>query len=149
MRRHASRLAVVMAATAVLAGCEQRAKPVAGLCKPFPAAAPASTDNAAVVEDCLHRWSYALAGAADDAGTVAEAVVAACGAPMSRWSQQALAQATPDAPSLLTGEATNPIAQRASFAKTRALFYVTQARAGGCKPPPKREGAAAMSAPDA
>lgn len=149
MRQDVTRLAAVATAIAGLAACQQGARPVAGLCKPFPEAGPAATDNAAIVEDCLHRWGYALAGAGDDAGTVAEAVVAACGAPMSRWSQQALAQATPDAPSLITGETTNPIAQRAGFARSRALFYVTQARAGGCKPPPKREGATAMTNPDA
>jgi hypothetical protein len=136
------------AAAVALAGCEQGPKPVAGICKAFPAAnaQPAATDGPGVLEDCLHRWAYTLAGSADDAGTVADAVVAACTGPLARWNQQALGQAAatgqPDeAPSLLTGEATTPIAEHSNFAKGRALFYVVQGRAGGCKPPPRKAGA--------
>ena len=136
-----------------LAGCEN-ADRVTGLCKPFPTAAasqPADGDGSIVLEDCLHRWGYALAGAKDDAGFVAEAVVAACTAPLVRWNQASLTadSASAEAPSLLTGEPTNPIAQHAAFAEDRALFYVVQARAGGCKAPPRREGAPAMTGPDA
>ena len=149
-------IAAAALAAAGLAACEQGRKPVAGICKAFPAAnaQPVATDGAAVTEDCLHRWAYTLAGGTDDAGSVADAVVAACSGPLSRWNQQALgaAAASGDQPlqgqSLLTGETVTPIAQHASFASDRALFYVVQARAGGCKPPPRREGQPAMTAPD-
>jgi len=150
MRRPILTATVALAAVAGLAACQDHPKPVAGLCKAFPAAAPGASEGAVALEDCLHRWGYALSGAGDDATTVADAAIAACSAPLSRWNQQALgaANAPPEAPSLLTGENTNPIAERSSFARARALFYVVQARAGGCKPPPKRDGAA-MTTPEA
>src|SRR3954465_14545015 len=62
------------------------------LCTPFPAtptasapAAPgapvtvaAPTDAAGAVDDCLHRWGYALAASPDPAEAAAQATVAAC-----------------------------------------------------------------------
>lgn len=148
-------IAAAALAAAGLAACEQGAKPVAGICKAFPAAGaqPVATDGAAVTEDCLHRWGYTLAASKDDAGSVADAVVAACSGPLSRWNQQALGAAAAggqpeQGQSLLTGETVTPIAQHAAFASDRALFYVVQARAGGCKPPPRREGQPAMTSPD-
>jgi hypothetical protein len=146
---------IVTAACAGLAACQSGdRRPVAGLCKAFPdaAAQPAPTDGAASLEDCLHRWSYTLAGGTDDAGSVADAVVAACTAPLTRWNQQSLTAAaneggSQEALSLLTGEATSPIAEHRNFAADRALFYVVQARAGHCKPPPRRD-SAPMTNPD-
>jgi hypothetical protein len=135
-----------------LSACQDR-KAVAGACKPFPETAAAVADGPAAVEDCLHRWAYTLAGAADDAGTVADAVVAACGAPLSRWNQQALSAGAAsgqlqEGPSLLTGEQTNPIAEHGNFAAGRALFYVVQARAGACKAPPRRSETTALTGPE-
>ena len=142
-------------AAASLAACQRVERPVAGVCKAFPAAnAAAPAEGAASLEDCLHRWAYTLAPARDDAGQVAEAVVAACNAPLARWNQQSLAAAAGtaepprEAPSLLTGEPTNPIAEHGNFAAGRALFYVVQARAGACKPPPRRSNAPAMTSPE-
>lgn len=120
-----------------------------GLCKPFSntgqgaSAMPgAMADGAMAVDDCLHRWGYTLAKSDDDAQSVAAAVVAACAAPLARWNQQSLAAAAggnggglQQAPSLLTGEPTNPILEHNNFAEGRALFYVVQARAGDCDPP--------------
>lgn len=118
-----------------------------GLCKPFTGTAQAAApgvgvDGGMAVDDCLHRWGYTLAKSEDDAGAVAQAVVAACSAPLARWNQQSLANVAAmggnrsmEAPSLLTGEPTNPIAEHANFAEGRALFYVVQARAGKCDPP--------------
>lgn len=122
-----------------------------GLCKAFaatpaaPAApgAPVAGDPAAAVDDCLHRWGYTLARADDDsADVVADAVVAACAAPLARWNQQSLGMAAAsgssapaEAPSLLTGEPTTPIRAHAEFAAQRSLFYVVQGRAGKCAPP--------------
>lgn len=142
---------ILAAAGLALAGCEKADRPVAGLCKAFPEAAVAA--GAPQLEDCLHRWAYTLAGSRDEAGLVADAVSAACRAPLSRWNQQSMAQAAAsgaptEAPSLLTGQASNPIAEHASFTSDRALFYVVQARAGGCKPPPRKGDAAALTAPD-
>lgn len=145
---------IVTAACLALAACQPgERRPLAGMCKPFPTAAqPVSTDGAAVLEDCLHRWAYTLSLGRDDAGSVADATVAACTGPLSRWNQQALGMAEGNGPpqeaqSLLTGETTNPIAQHRNFAADRALFYVAQARAGACRPPPRRE-AAPMTSPD-
>ena len=152
MRRTLTITAIGLAA-AGLAACERGDRPVAGLCKAFPAAdaQPVATDGAAVLEDCLHRWAYTLAAGRDAAGDVSDAVVAACSGPLARWNQQSLSQTAEGAPppgqSLLTGETVTPIAQRAAFASDRALFYVVQARAGGCKPPPRREGQS-MTSPD-
>ena len=139
--------AAAAAAALGLAGCNDRDKgaaAVGGLCKAFPKDAAAPADPAAALDDCLHRWGYALARAEDDAGTVAKAAVAACGTQLGRWNQQALAGPAPDgaggpATSLLTGEATTPIAAHADFAADRALVYVVEARAGHC-PAPRIEG---------
>ena len=147
------RILIIGAAGLALAACQEREGKVAGVCKPFPTAAQPVNNGAAAVEDCLHRWAYTLAGSRDDAGLVADAVAAACRAPQARWNQQSMAQsaatdAPQEAPSLLTGQPTNPIAEHATFTSDRALFYVVQARAGGCKPPPRREGAPPLTAPD-
>jgi len=131
-----------------------------GICKPFTTAAngnsstsqtnPATSvgvlpaapesDPSAAVDDCLHRWGYTLAASSDPANFVAEATVAACGTALSSWNQQSLssdnAGGAVQAPSLLTGQSTNPISEHYSFAQGRALFYVVQARAGHCGPPP-------------
>lgn len=145
---------IVGAASLSLAACQDRGdRPVAGLCKAFPEAAQPVEGGAAALEDCLHRWAYTMAGSRDDAGLVADAVAAACRAPLARWNQQSMAQAAAtdapqEAPSLLTGQPTNPIAEHATFASDRALFYVVQARAGGCKPPPRKEGSPPLTAPD-
>lgn len=146
-------IAAIALTAAGLSACQDRDRPVAGICKAFPnaEAAPAATDGAAVMDDCLHRWAYTLAAGRDDAALVADGVMAACTAPLSRWNQQSLAAAAgapQEAQSLLTGEPTNPIVEHANFAKDRSLFYVIQARAGGCKPPPRRDGQAPMTTPE-
>lgn len=145
---------IATAACAGLVACQGGDRPVDGVCKPFPeAAAPVAADGAPALEDCLHRWAYTLAGGPDDAGTVADATVAACTGPLTRWNQQSLtaAAAGPEQAqeglSLLTGEPSSPIAEHRSFAADRALFYVAQARAGSCKAPPRRE-SAPMTSPD-
>lgn len=155
------RMLIVGAACAGLAACQGGDRPVAGICRSFtqaeaqPAAGPPTPGGggAAALEDCLHRWGYTLAGSRDEAGIVADAVAAACRAPLARWNQQSMsaaaaADAPQEAPSLITGQQTNPIAEHANFASDRALFYVVQARAGGCKPPPRKEGQAPMTSPD-
>lgn len=164
MRRRAILAVAVTAAAMGLAACEGgQGKTAAvvggdGLCKAFntPAAAGMSEGGQAV-DDCLHRWGYTLAKSGDEATAVAQAVVAACSAPLARWNQQSLTNAaasgasSSDAPSLLTGEPTNPIAEHANFADGRALFYVVQARAGKCDAPraEDREAVAAQPAPQA
>jgi hypothetical protein len=111
-------------------------------------APPVVTDPGAALDDCLHRWGYSLAASSDDADTVAAATVAACSPMLARWNQQSLAPAqggsaapTVEAPSLLTGEPTTPLAEHYNYAHNRALFYVVQARAGKCPPPPIANGA--------
>ena len=152
------------AAALTLAGCQAAHNGGGGsnsVCLPFPAAnaaapaaangAPATAaplptaDPAAALDDCLHRWSYALAASSDDASHVAQAALGACEGALGRWNQNAAAVGGPDAapieaPSLITGQPTSPIAQHLSFAQGRALFYVVQARAGHCAAPPMKDG---------
>jgi hypothetical protein len=126
------------------------------ICTPFPEAANANAapgaaataqpaDPAAALDDCLHRWGYTLAASTDRAPDVAQATVAACTPALTRWNQSGLATGAtapqpeagqPTAPSLLTGQPTNPMAEHYAYAQGRALFYVVQARAGKCAPPP-------------
>ena len=117
-----------------------------GICIDFkqakaPVAAPGA-EGAASVDDCLRRYAYSLASARDDAGTVAEAAVAACSTQLTRWNQQALNQpgGEVEAMSLATGQPTTPIAEHSNYAASRALFYVVQSRAGSCAPPPAKDG---------
>ena len=100
-------------------------------------------DGAAAVDQCVLRWAYSLAPSRDDADTVAAAAAAACGAQLSRWNQASLSQpgGGEAAPSLMTGETTTPLGEHNAFTQSRALFYVVQARAGGCAPPPVVNGA--------
>jgi hypothetical protein len=138
--------AAALAAVA-LAGCGRNGEIAAGssnICTPFPSAgsngAVVITDPAAALDDCLHRWGYSLAAAKDPADMVAGAVVAACGTSLSHWNQQSLNQAPadqqdPSSTSLTTGQSGDVFSQRAQYAQSRALFYVVQARAGGCAAP--------------
>ena len=150
-------------ACAGLAGCNGNGGGGSGggVCKPFtapaaqpapganaaagvqPGAAPAmgAADGAAGLDDCLHRWGYALAASSDPANVVGQAVVAACSDQLSGWNQSSMGTGGGiQAPSLMTGEATNPISEHHAFAEGRALFYVVQARAGKCAPPPTSNG---------
>jgi hypothetical protein len=120
------------------------------------AATPASTasDPGAAFDDCIHRWGYAMAPARDPADIVAHAAVDACGAQMNAWNQQVMAsqqtqyqdyqQPPPTrgrsrAPEQMDQQQ-NPqnqlLAQHMQIAQARSLFYVIQARAAGCAPPP-------------
>jgi hypothetical protein len=155
------------AAALALAGCQaSNDRGVASVCAPFAAAAATATASAATttpanapataaplaaadpaggLDDCLHRWAYALAPARDDASHVAEAVTAACQGTLGRWNQQTASsegETGPpiEAPSLITGRPTSPIEQHLSFAQGRAVFYVVQARAGRCAAPPMKDG---------
>jgi hypothetical protein len=122
---------------------------VAGLCKAFPAAAPGASEGAGGAGGLPAPLGYALAGAGDDATTVADAVVAACSAPLSRWNQQALsADGAARGAQPADRRKHQPDRRAQQLRQGRALFYVVQARAGGCKPPPKREGAT-MTTPEA
>jgi hypothetical protein len=122
------------------------------------AATPASTasDPGAAFDDCIHRWGYAMAPARDPADIVAHAAVDACGAQMNAWNQQVMAQApqyqnqqyqepplsrrdrrgAPDQMDAQQNPQTQALAQHMQIAQARALFYVIQARAAGCAPPP-------------
>ncbi len=134
-------------------------------CTPFPktaaatptsssaglAAAPASAaaDPGAAFDDCIHRWAYAMAPARDPADIVAHATVDACGAQMNAWNQQVAAQ-NPNAydqyqPASRGRESEEAqqqspqnaaLAEHMQVAQARSLFYVIQARAAGCAPPP-------------
>jgi hypothetical protein len=123
-------------------------------CTPFPTAnantnstglaVPTTADPATSFDDCIHRWGYTLASSRDPADVVAQASVEACSSILINWSRQAASQAGGD-----TGQQDeaqggqgggmqqpDPMAQRMHAAEGRALFYVVQARAGGCAAPP-------------
>jgi hypothetical protein len=147
MKRNPIVAAVCLAALSLTA-CSENHRQAANskLCADFKAkTAPALTvaDGAAPVEDCTRRWAYSLASSQDDATVVADAVVAACTTQLSRWNQQILNQpgAEGEATSITTGEPTTPFAEHRAFTASRALFYVVQARAGGCAAPPIVNGA--------
>jgi hypothetical protein len=160
------KMALAGAATAilaVLAGCSRQSgtATAGGLgaggkyCSPFPSAAAATNsvglaptqvnDPAASFDDCIHRWGYVLAPSRDPADVVAQASVEACSSILASWSQQ-LGQSEQLQQPVETrrGRETmadqqqqpNPAAQRIHAAEGRALFYVVQARAGGCAAPP-------------
>jgi hypothetical protein len=162
MIRSMPAMAAIVLAAGALGGCHrgggQGYGPVNGdLCRPFHTSdGPQlnTNDQAAVFDDCLHRWGYSLAAGRDQADVVASAVNAACATSLTRWNQQTLGQqsmaqqAAPGAPpggaaapeqgatDLATGQPTDMMTARAQFAQSRALFYVLEARAGGCAPPP-------------
>jgi len=149
-----------LALTIGLAGCNARGQASDGgsglalsgskYCNPFK---PTSTSNntglapvsandpAAAFDDCLHRWAYTLAPDHDPADVVAHASVDACGSILATWNQQTLpAQPQPASRraarmSMAQGQ-DNELAQRMRMVESRALFYVVQARAAGCAPPP-------------
>lgn len=119
-----------------------------GVCKPFSTPktpeAGAPVDPTSALDDCLHRWGYTLAASPDKADVTAQATLDACASQLAAWNQQSLTSAAGgapnggavQAPSLMTGEQTNPLAEHYRFAQGRALFYVVEARAGKCGPPP-------------
>lgn len=144
-------MAVLALAALGLAACDNRHDAMVNpkICADFKTGpgATAAADPSTPVEECTRRWAYSLAGSKDGADIVADAVVAACAPTLSKWNQASLGQATSasgeQALSLATGQPTNPLAEHSAFAQGRALFYVVQARAGRCKPPPVTNGAPA------
>jgi len=142
--------AVVLAFAALaLTACDQRHEMAANpkICADFKQqakAAPivAGAEGAAPVDECVRRWAYSLAPSRDPAATVAEATVAACSVQLAHWNQQTLNQPGSDveADSITTGAPTTPLAEHSAFTAARALFYVVQARAGACAPPPVTNG---------
>ncbi|HVN01774.1 MAG TPA: hypothetical protein VMT68_16335 [Caulobacteraceae bacterium] len=149
------------AVVAVMAGCNRQAGTATaeGLgssggkyCTPFPSAAAATNsaglaptqinDPAASFDDCIHRWGYVLAPSRDPADVVAQASVEACSTILASWSQQLGQSEQPQTVSTRRGRESmaqqqpDPAAQRIHAAEGRALFYVVQARAGGCAAPP-------------
>jgi hypothetical protein len=105
--------------------------------------AAAAGDPGAVVDDCVRRWAYSLAASSDTARDVADAAQGACMDALARWNEQSLTQAggPAQAPSIATGQPTNALAEHYNYARSRALLYVVQARAGRCAPPPAKNGA--------
>jgi hypothetical protein len=144
---------LAVAALGLLAGCGQnggRGGPApttsAGICTPFRVADAATVTGAPAdasgnVDECLHRWAYALAASKETADVVAAATVTACGTAISNWNQQALSQSGQQqqvGASLTTGEPIDQLGAHAQFAQSQSLFYVVQARAGKCAPPADR-----------
>jgi hypothetical protein len=150
----------VLALTIGLAGCNARGDATDGggglaltgskYCNPFkPTSANTSSglatataaDPAATFDDCLHRWAYTLAPDHDPADVVAHAAVDACGSILTQWNQQTLPpQEQPssrrESRGAMAQSQDSALAQRMRMVESRALFYVVQARAAGCAPPP-------------
>ena len=161
MRGKMACVAAATMATVVLTGCNRQAAAEGGnitlaggkYCTPFPSTAAASNaavglapatnaDPAVAFDDCIHRWSYVLAPSRDPADVVAQASVEACSSILANWSQQ-IAQTSQLEPTRYsprgrgnTAQPPDPETQRMHSAEGRALFYVVQARAGGCAAPP-------------
>ena len=159
-----TKLAFLVATAALaaggLSGCNREAAAQTGnlaltgskYCSPFPStsvpsnaatglAPAANTDPAVTFDDCIHRWGYALAPSRDPADVVAQASVEACSTILANWSQQiGQQQGEPSGDDSRGGreapQTPDPEAQRMHAAEGRALFYVVQARAGGCAAPP-------------
>lgn len=149
--------ALTLAFAALLSGCSPQASAAIGglqlngsqYCTAFKAGTGANasgalntalTDPRAAFDDCIHRWGYALAPARDPADVVAQAAVDACGPIIGAWSQQANEQPNGQ-PAPYRGRRqqqaqASPVAQQIRMSEARALFYVVQARAAGCAPPP-------------
>ncbi len=141
-----------MLAAAMLSGCERGASTTADarICMPFATTsvtngastsipgAPVAGSNAAIVDDCLHRWSYRLAGASDAADQVGKAVVQACSENLTAWNTEAMNNRDPRGPDYIdstTGRPMSPADRNSQYAQGKALFYVIQARAGHCAAP--------------
>lgn len=148
MKRTVLLTAACLAACA-LSACEQQRTMAANgkICVDFRAAKAgpvfgAADEGAAPLDECVKRWAYSLASSGDSADEVSSAAVAACAAPLSRWNQTTLSGPGGDGegPSLTTGQNTTPLAEHYALAHARALFYVVQARAGNCSPPPVKDG---------
>jgi len=142
-------VAVCLAALGLAACSEHRGRMAANskICADFksgkanPAALAGIPAEAQAVDECVRRWAYSLASSKDDADVVADAATFACSGPLTRWNQQSLGQGgQPEALSLTTGQPTNALAEHNNFARSRALFHVVAARAGGCDPPPVKDG---------
>ena len=150
----------LIAVSALLSGCSPTASAQgSGLqltgskyCSAFKAAAETTgatalsttlSDPAGAFDDCIHRWGYTLAPARDPADVVAQAAVDACGPIIAAWNQQGASQEQPmPEPRYRSRESQDaqqqpsPQAQQIRMAESKALFYVVQARAAGCTPPP-------------
>jgi hypothetical protein len=141
-------LAALCVAALALGACSERHAMASNpkVCADFRTAKAApvipGSEGASATDECVKRWAYSLASSRDDAGVVANAVVAACGAQLANWNQQAINQPGSDvqATSITTGEPTNPLAEHNTFTNGRALFYVVEARAGRCSAPPMKDG---------
>jgi hypothetical protein len=136
-----------LAALLLLGACGQGVRPGAdaaatGLCLPFKeAAAAAPAGDSSALDECLHRWGYALAESQEHAELVAQATQTACAGQLSAWNQKSLAQAgqtDTQAVDLVSGQPTDALSAHAQFAQSQALLYVMQARAGHCAPPSGR-----------
>ena len=127
----------------LLAGC---AAPAADICATPPPLDPVlanKTDAASVTQlglQCVHRWSYRLAGSSDPAPVVADAVMGACADLVFRtgYAQEMEAQTRNENPQgfdSFTGEEANRYVIAAREMRRQAIFHIVQARAGNCPAP--------------
>jgi len=85
---------------------------------------------------CLHRWSYRLAGSSEPSSQVAEAVVGGCYDAIDKWVTKVTDYGdTPPYRDPVTGRMGDYRSKMFQEARSAALFYVVQARAGHCAIP--------------
>lgn len=120
----------------LLAGCDQSNPKICSTLVPlYPSQKVAGTWTNA--DDCLHRWGYRLAGAPEPAATAAEAALGACYDAVEAWATRIVGteDRLPDYRDPITGRLVDFRANLFQEARSYALFYVVQARAGKCKVP--------------
>ena len=135
---------VMLASLVALTGCQRAANDQRICTTPVPLAdfsAESKKPAALRLDECVHRWSYRLAGSADPADTVAKAVLGACETPFNQtvidWPDDDLLQIK-DREQRIAAIRQAQTEGEAYLAKTyasKALFHVVQARAGRCTVP--------------
>lgn len=111
---------LILAATVLLAACDQSPKPDDRICLTAPTEIATGDMKA-----CVHKWAYRLARSSDPAKVVAEAVVDACNDVANYRAD--------GSPLENTEEGKRQYEAALAEAETNALFRVVQARAGHCE----------------
>lgn len=88
-------------------------------------------------QSCIHRWSYRLAVGKESPEQTAEAVVGGCYDAIDKWVNTVVAVdgQIPDYRDPISGNVGDYRSKMFQEARTYALFYVVQARAGHCRVP--------------
>ena len=125
-----------LAAFVLIAGCDRHDP---NICSTAPQLDPSGSTigSWANADGCIHRWAYRLAPGPENATLTAEAAVGACYDAIEKWTQKVLGydDNLPPYREPVTGRMMDYRANMYQEARSYALFYVVQARAGKCKIP--------------